>query len=452
MCCSRARRPPAQVCVIGAGFAGLAVCRALSRRDVGFTCVDRSTSVGGVWHWPQDPRSTPTPAYAALRLNTSRERTAFTGFPMPRDYPAHPDLARVAAYLRAFSAAHGIGARVEAGTEVVGFAPGSGGWTVTTRGRDGERSRRYTHVVVATGHHWTPRLPSAALSGQGVFQGRVLHSLDYWDAEVFTGRRVLVVGFGNTACDIAVDVSRVADRTLLSVRGGAHVLPKRIAGTPVDALAGSRLWRALPVAARRSLLRPFLGDTARHRLPVPSEPFLSSPVVINDHLMACLAAGRVAPRPTVTGWEPRRVLFADGRTEEVDAVIHCTGYRLSTPFLPSGVLGPPAGPARLYMRVVPPHHPGLYFAGFLRGTSPPVSTLLPLFEEQAEWIAELVEGSCRPPSTEVMEAEVGTHLGGPLDQPAPRGGGDGLHVPLEGYRGRLRRERIIGSGAVRPTA
>ncbi|MEU4745785.1 NAD(P)/FAD-dependent oxidoreductase, partial [Actinosynnema sp. NPDC023658] len=260
--------PDPDVCVVGAGFAGLAVARELHVRGIPFTCLDRGARIGGVWHYPETGAS---PAYPSLRLNTSKHTTAFTWSSMPGTYPTHPRHDQVAAYLDA--CARPFRDRVELRTEVDAVRPSAAGaWTVTTRDDRGRARRRsFSHVVMATGHHWTPRSP--AIPGVESFPGPVLHTLDYRGADAWAGRRVLVLGLGNSACDVATAVSHVASRTVLSVRRGAHVVPRHLLGLPLDQLARRWWWTALPARAQSRLVAAALtatrGPLTAHGLPEP---------------------------------------------------------------------------------------------------------------------------------------------------------------------------------------
>jgi dimethylaniline monooxygenase (N-oxide forming) len=430
------------VCVIGAGFSGLAAARALRQRDISFTCLEQARDIGGVWRRFRDGEA--TPAYRSLHLNTSRKVTAYTGFAMPESYPWYPRYDQVAAYLNRFADHCGLREYVECNTEVTALRQNADEtWTITTRDRTtgSIARRRFGHVVVAAGYHWKPHRPD--ISGSDSFPGRRLHSMDYVAPEDFRDQRVVVVGIGNSACDIAVELSRVAAKTMLAVRRGAHVVPKQMLGIPIDDIASRRWWSWLPFRAQRRLiellLRIIRGPVTSYGLPEPDHRIFSAPVTISDELLSRLAHGAVTVTPNIDHFDSSVAHFTDGTHEEVDAVIQCTGYTLSFGFVPREVVFSTSDQVALYRRVVPPYHRRLYFLGLIR----PVGSATQLVESQAEWVADLVEGVAALPTTAEMAAEVEKYL----QYTATRYGtrpGDSIHVDFPPYLRAIGRERAAG--------
>ncbi|RRO14165.1 flavin-binding monooxygenase [Saccharopolyspora rhizosphaerae] len=439
------------VCVIGAGISGLAVMRSLRRRGIDFVCLERDDAVGGVWNFSTSRSQRTHPAYESLHLNTSSKVTGFTGFPVPEEFPRYPRHDHFASYLRSFAEAHDLPGRIEFGTTVhdVEPAPG-GGWSVTSADARGSvRTRHFREVVVASGYHSTPRLPEPEAPGSEDFRGRRLHSADYTDPGPFRGKKVAVVGFGNSACDIAVELSRVAAKTVLSVRRGAHVVPKTLMGLPIDEIAQSRWWSFLPFRVQRRLIEVLLhlsrGRIADYGLPEPDHRVMEAPITISDELLSRLAHGAIAVKPAVEELTAGGVAFRDGSAEDADAVIFCTGYDMELP-LPEDVALDAEGRLALYQRIVPLGHQGLYLAGFLR----PVGALTRLAELQAEWIGDLVCGDATLPAEHEMAAEVNRHL----ERTAQRFGverpEDALNIDVPVYVRSLQRERRRGRN--RPAA
>src|SRR5437764_8312048 len=230
------------VCVIGAGSSGIAACRAVRARGIQFDCFEAGSAVGGTWRYGNDNGM--ASAYRSLHANSSRRGMQYAAYPMPDHYPSYPGHRLIAAYFDDFVDHFGFRGQIQFRTEVTRAEPGPGGcWDVTVRRRDGgaAHARRYGAVVVANGHHWDPRYPEPAIPGAATFAGEQLHSRDYRAPEPFAGKRVLVVGIGNSACDIAADCGRVAARTVLAVRRGTHIVPKHLFGRPTDHLTLMRL-------------------------------------------------------------------------------------------------------------------------------------------------------------------------------------------------------------------
>src|SRR3954454_7585791 len=208
--------PAAQkVCVIGAGSSGIAACQVLAGRGIGFDCFEKGSEVGGNWRYENDNEL--SSAYRSLHINTSRGLMAYRTYPMPDDYPDYPNHFQIARYFDDYVDHFGLREKIRFRTEVLSVAPVDGEWEVTVRERDGEEeSHRYRAVLVANGHHWDPRWPEPSFPGADRFEGEQIHAHEYVDTEGFERRNVVVLGMGNSAMDIAVEVSLVAKRTFLA--------------------------------------------------------------------------------------------------------------------------------------------------------------------------------------------------------------------------------------------
>lgn len=393
-----------RTCVIGAGPSGLAASKVLASRDVPFDCFEAGSGIGGLWRYGNDNGM--SGVYASLHANISKESMSFSSLAMPETYPVFPHHSKVLAYLEDYAASFGLHRHIAFGTEVTSVRPlDDGGWEVGRRRRGDTaatvKTRRYTEVVVANGHHWNPRLPDPAVPGAEGFEGSVLHSHDYRSPESYTGRRVLVIGMGNSACEIAAEISRTAARTFLSARDATHVFPKMLLGRPADHLVWSplsRLPRFLKGPAMALLLRLTRGAPAHYGLPEPVRGPLAAHPSTSDELLVQLARGAVTPKPGVSSFGRDTAAFTDGSREPVDAVVYATGYSLSFPFLDPSVFAARDGRTELYLRTVPPRLPGLYFMGLAQ----PAGAAFPLLEPQAEWVADLITGAVALPSPQDM--------------------------------------------------
>ncbi|GAA1387847.1 NAD(P)-binding domain-containing protein [Kitasatospora putterlickiae] len=405
-------RGAAPVCVIGAGLSGLAVAHALAARGVDFVCLEKAPEVGGIWRKPQAGER--GPGYRSLHLNTAKQLTGFAAFPMPDSYPAYPRHDEMAAYLRAFAEWAGLTPRIEFGTEVLSVRQDAdGSWLVTSRDARGSSVvRRFARVVVASGANAEPVLPDPAPAGSESFTGRVLHAVDYLEGSGFRGQRVVVVGLGASAVDIATDLSRHAARTVLSVRRGLHVVPKQLYGISCDVIAESPWFTTMTLAERREYIEQALlvarGRLSDYGLPEPDHPIFSSAVTVSDEIFSRIRHGAVTPRPGIDSFSGNLVRFTDGSAEEADAVVWCTGYRMSYPYLPADCPVGPSGRVELYRRIAAPDRPGLYFVGLIR----PVGAITRALEAQARWVARVIGGEEALPSEDVMRKEVDDYLSG----------------------------------------
>jgi dimethylaniline monooxygenase (N-oxide forming) len=392
-----------KVCVIGAGSSGIAACQVLHTRGISYDCFEAGSQVGGNWRYLNDNRM--SSAYRSLHINTSRKVMEYAAFPMPNDLPDYPNHTQIAAYFDSYVDHFGIRPTITFRTEVTRVEPADPGWFVTTRHRDtGEVSRaRYRAVLVANGHHWDPRYPEPPFPG--TFSGQQTHSHDYKVPDPYAGRRVLVVGIGNSATDIAVETSSTSARTLLSMRRGAHVIPKYLFGQPFDRLAKTPLARAplwLQRLTLRTLLRVAQGRMTDYGLPKPDHKILSAHPTISSDLLNRLGHGDITVKGNVERLDGERVWFVDGTAEQIDAIIYCTGYKISFPFLDPEIIAAHDNKIDLFHRVVDPDHAGLFFIGLVQ----PLGAIMPLAEAQSEWVADLLEGKAELPTAEEAHREI----------------------------------------------
>jgi Flavin-binding monooxygenase-like len=385
----------AEVAVIGAGSSGLAVLKALREQNVAVVCFERGSDVGGLWHYENDNGL--SGAYASLRTNVSRPRMQYPSFPMPGSYDDFPHHSEMAAYLGAYAEAFGLRALIRFGTTVERIEPAADGrWTITLD--DGSR-RSYCAVVVAIGLFWRPKLPAYP----GRFEGTVSHSHEYRVADPFAGRRVLVVGAGQSAAEIAVEVSAVAQRTLMSMRGGVHVIPRWIGRRPYDATDVAPLnrlpWRLLNRIYGWRVARA-LGPAPASWL-LPAHRLLEGIPIVSSDLLPAIRRGEVAVKPGIDRLTGDGVRFVDGTEEPVDHIVYATGYRISLPFLSSALLSANGRKLPLYRRIAATELGGLYFSGFVDAPG----GLLPVVETQAQWIAAVLSGQLRlPPPAQMRYA------------------------------------------------
>lgn len=379
-----------KVCVIGAGAAGLAAGQALLERGIEIDWFEKSDMVGGLWQIDNKDSA----AYESLHTNSSRPLTQYPNFPMPADWPDYPSHRLMARYFDEFADAFGLRDRITFNTSVERVEPAGDRWLVTTS--DGT-SEAYEHVVIANGHHSVPKMPSFP----GSYSGEVMHSHDYRSPEIFAGKRVLVVGVGNSGMDIACDASRVASRTLLSTRHGVHVLPKYALGKPIDQL-NLPITAHLPFPVERSLYelitRIAVGTPQGRGLPKPDHRLLSAHPTVSSELLDRVGHGDIEMKPDIAKLDGTTATFVDGSSADVDIVVLATGYKIAFPFLDRSLVDPADNQLRLYQRVVHPDLPGLWFVGFIQT----VGSGIALFYHQGQWVADLIEGRCRLPDRDRM--------------------------------------------------
>jgi thioredoxin reductase len=397
--------PSDKVCVIGAGSSGIASCQVLNARGIPFDCFEKGSGVGGNWRYENDNGM--SSAYRSLHINTSRGLMAYRTFPMPDNYPDYPNHFQIAAYFDDYVDHFGFRDKIAFRTEVVSAEPVDGEWQVTVEDAEGKRrSARYRAVMVANGHHWDPRWPEPAFPGSEDFTGEQIHVHDYREPEVLRDKRVLVLGIGNSATDIAVESSRIGEKTFLAMRRGAYVLPKYMGGKPTDESASAWLTR-LPLPVQRFFISRMVGLTAgdmtAYGLPKPDHKLLEAHPTISAELLSRLGHGDIEVKPNIDRFSGgRTVRFVDGTEEEIDLVVYCTGYKITFPFFDPKLLAAPENRMPpLYRRVASVDRPGLYFIGLIQ----PLGAIMPIAEAQSEWVADLLGGrGSLPPATEMRKA------------------------------------------------
>ncbi len=391
-----------RACVIGGGCCGITAAKALYEARVPFDCFEMGPVLGGLWVF-QNPNGR-SGAYSTLEMNTSGPRMSYSDFPLGSDeYPAHEDVRR---YFDGYVDHFGIRDTITFNTKVERVERGSdGAWDVEISGEGAEggaETRRYDAVIVANGHHWDPRWPEPAFPGE--FSGAQIHAHDYRDPEELAGKRVVVVGGGNSGVDIARDSSHVAEATFLSLRRGVHVIRKRLGrkDTPVDQ---TLLPPWLPWAVKQKgfeVLRRRSGDISDYGFPEPDHKVGHAHPTVSGEIHDRLASGAVRPKPNIRELRGDEVLFDDGSLERVDVIIYCTGYRVTFPFFDEGFIGAPDNDLPLYRRFLHPEIPGVYFLGLAQ----PLGAIMPMAEEQARWVAQLLAGEYVPPAVEEMHEEI----------------------------------------------
>jgi cation diffusion facilitator CzcD-associated flavoprotein CzcO len=391
------------VCVIGAGSSGIASCQVLNARGIPFDCYEKGSQVGGNWRYENDNGM--SSAYRSLHINTSRRLMSYATYPMPDDYPDYPSHFQIAAYFDDYVDHFGLREKIRFRTEVLSVRPADGEWEVAVQGAEGrQEANRYRAVLVANGHHWDPRWPEPPYPGAEEFAGEQMHAHHYREPDLLRDKKVLVLGIGNSATDIAAESSRIAARTFLAMRRGAYILPKYMNGKPTDEAASPLLTR-LPLAVQRFFIARMLdlsaGDMSTYGLPKPDHKLLEAHPTVSAELLSRLGHGEITVKPNIQRFPGGRVVrFADGSEEEIDLVLYCTGYKISFPFFDESLITAPENRLSLYRRVASVEHPGIFFIGFIQ----PLGAIMPIAEAQSEWVADLLEGrGALPPVAEMRE-------------------------------------------------
>jgi len=368
----------ARYCIIGAGPSGLAAARALKEAGFAFDVFERHSDVGGIW----DSSNPNTPIYESAHFISSRTQSAFDDFPMPADYPDYPSWKQILEYIRAFAVEFDLRGHIRFDTAVESARPAGSHWDV--RLSTGELER-YDGVIAAVGHDWDPLLPSYP----GTFSGKAYHSVEYRSGAELAGKKVLVVGAGNSGCDIASDAAIHASKAWISMRRGYHFLPKHFFGQPTDEFfrAGPHIPNWLAPSLLAVLLRIIVGDLRRYGLPKPDHKPLATHPIINSQLLHFLAHGDVVAKPDIAELRGSIVRFVDGSEIEPDIILWATGYRPSVPCLEAGGVHLAESGHDLYLNMFSREHTGLYVMGFF-GTA---GAAYPIVSKQGALLAAVLQ-------------------------------------------------------------
>lgn len=342
------------VIIIGAGPAGLATAACLQRAGIDSLMLEKGNRVGSSWRRHYD----------RLHLHTDKTRSTLPFMPFPTDYPRYPSRRQVIEYLEDYARRFELD--ISLAQEVVGARPVDGMWMIETSA--GVHDAR--NLVVATGYNRTPNVPR--WPGAERFGGRIVHSAHYRNGEPYAGQDVLVVGFGNSGGEIAIDLFEHGARPYLSVRSAVNVIPRELFGIPI--LAVGKLQRMLSPrmadALNAPLLRAVIGDLTPYGLrklpygPASQIRLHSRIPLIDVGTIALIKAGSVGVRPGIERFTESGVLFEGGDAQRFDAVVLATGYRPCVQTFLTGAQATVDEEGTPLSSGTETALPGLYFCGF----------------------------------------------------------------------------------------
>lgn len=373
-----------QFALIGAGPMGLAAAKLLAENGIGFQGFELNSGVGGLWDI-DGPRST---MYETAHLISSKTMTEFTDFPMRKEvaeYPSHHEMKR---YFKEFANHFDLARHYLFGAEVLSCSPlgaAGDGWQVTWRDGEAEHSQTFAGLLIANGTLSTPNMPRFA----GEFTGELIHSSQFRHARQFDGKRVLIIGAGNSGCDIAVDAIHHAASCDLSMRRGYYFVPKYIFGKPADTMGGAI---KLPMALKRivdgAILKWFVGDPQKYGFPKPDYKLYESHPVVNSLVLYHAGHGDISIRPDVERFDGQTVHFRDGTSRDFDMVLAATGYKLDYPFIDDALLNWQGDAPHLFLNCMHPSRDDLFVLGMVEASGLGWQGR----HEQAEMVVRYIKG------------------------------------------------------------
>ncbi|XP_051042075.1 flavin-containing monooxygenase 2 [Phodopus roborovskii] len=406
-----------KVAVIGAGVSGLISLKCCVDEGLEPTCFERTEDIGGLWRFKDNVEDGRASIYHSVITNTSKEMSCFSDFPMPEDFPNFLHNSKLLEYFRIFAKKFDLLKYIQFQTTVISvrkrpdFAS-SGQWEVSTQSNGKEQRAVFDAVMVCSGHHIQPHLPLKSFPGIERFKGQYFHSRQYKHPDGFEGKRILVVGIGNSASDIASELSKKASQVFISTRHGAWVM-SRISedGYPWDMVFHTRfssmLRNVLPRTVVKWMMEQQMNRWFNHENYglVPQNKYLMKEPVLNDDLPSRVLYGAIRVKTRVKELTETAAVFDDGTVEEdIDVIVFATGYTFSFPFLEESLVKVEDNRVSLYKSMFPPHleKPTLACIGLIQ----PLGSIFPTVELQARWATRVFKGLCSLPSETTMKVDI----------------------------------------------
>lgn len=377
-----------KVAIIGAGCSGITAIKCLKEAGIAnITCFEQNDRVGGNWIYTADPSH--SSVCETTHIISSKTLSEYSDYPMPDHYPDYPSHVQVLQYFEDYANHFQLKEFIRFNTKVEKAEQNEkGSWKISTN----EGVEIFDYLLISNGHHSVPRFPELP----GNFTGRLIHSHSFKNNTPFKDERVLVIGGGNSACDCAVECSRAAEKSFISMRRPHYIIPKFFLGKPSDTFNKSMSWIPEIIAKklRKLSLKIQVGNYESYGLQNPTFAVTEDHPTLNSELLYKLRHGNIFPKPGITSIEGNLVSFSDGSSEEIDTIIAATGYKIATPFFDDNILNfSEADEVPLFLRMFPEQYRTLIFIGLVQ----PQGALWPLSEVQSQLAASYIMGDYQLP-------------------------------------------------------
>ncbi|MBM9575881.1 NAD(P)-binding domain-containing protein [Leptospira sp. 201903070] len=374
-------KPNIKVCVVGAGPSGIAAAKNCVQYGLEVVVFEKNDKVGG--NWVFNSKTGHSSVYENTHIISSKAWSEYEDYPMPEDYPEYPNHKQLQAYFESYSKHFGVYKKIRFNHTIQKITRMEDGkWKVDYL--DASKKKKveiFDVLMVANGHHWNPKYPEYP----GKFTGKFIHSHDFKGVtNEWKGKDVLVIGAGNSACDVAVESARVANTVKLSMRSPQWFFPKFLFGMPSDvfaALTPSWIPSKIKQFALTKLLHILQGPYKNYGLPENTTLALSHHPTLNSDLLDFIRHGRIKPRPAIKALHGKEVEFVNGDREHFDIICACTGFWTTFPFFDKSFIDfQHVEKIPLFRKMMHNDYKNLYFIGLFQ----PVGCIWPMADYQAK--------------------------------------------------------------------
>uniref|UniRef100_A0A7I4YTB3 Flavin-containing monooxygenase n=1 Tax=Haemonchus contortus TaxID=6289 RepID=A0A7I4YTB3_HAECO len=394
-----------RVCVVGAGVSGLPSIKACKEQGLEVVCYEKTSDLGGLWNYRPNQKDIGGTVMASTVVNTSKEIMAYSDFPPPEEWPNFMHHSKVNEYLHTYADHFDLKRHIRFNTPVKHISEEGDGFKVELE--NGEVNH-FDKVFLCTGHHAEPKYPH--LKDLEKFKGRVMHAYDYRDSKGFEGKNVFVLGIGNSALDVSVDLAKIAKSVTLSTRRGTWIFNRvSLGGMPYDILYMSRFYSWLMNTAPWTVVNDYMEHMVQQRMDHdlyglrPNHRFFQQHPAVSDALANLVCSGFITITDDIDTFTEDKVIVKSGKSFDCDVLILCTGYTFGFPYLDKTIINIEKDhEVPLYKFVFPPKNPNIAVIGSIQ----PIGSIAPISEIQARWVTQVFVGNAKLPSEKEMWKDI----------------------------------------------
>ncbi|KAJ8300964.1 LOW QUALITY PROTEIN: hypothetical protein KUTeg_022483 [Tegillarca granosa] len=405
-----------KVAIIGAGASGLTAIKCCLDEGLEPVCFERMNYISGLWHYTEDVEDGQACVMKATTINSSKEMMCFSDFSIPKEYPMFMHNTYVDKYFNMYAEKHDLKKYIRFETEILrvfktgDFLNCEKKWNLEAKDKITgiKESLVFDAVMVCTGHHANKYIPD--FEGISEFQGDIIHTHEYKHSKGYEGKRVLVIGIGNSGVDTAVDLTTNTVKVYLSTRRGSWITSRMAEnGAPADMIFGNRFGlfiahlcpKLVNGMVEKNLNKRF--DHKKFALQ-PKHPFFGAHPTVNDCLPNKIASGEIVIKPDIKCLTKTGVRFLDNTFEDIDAVVLATGFKIGFPFIDIHSLNNiQKNEVNLYKLIFPPN---LENTLAIIGCVQPIGATIPISEMQSRVVTRVFKGIVKLPSKAKMWREI----------------------------------------------